>query len=124
MCIVHLLVLKNQVTLQYVLQVPVNVVAWSFVLDAALPQENSSWLYKARSARGATLIFESVAFEPPRAQELRPGKYQSSRNYSLTHYSFRVITKKKEFSKLSDWGKFTKLWDLQRTKLDRSDMAL
>ena len=42
MCIV----LKNQVTLQYVLQVPVNVVAWSFFLDAALPQENSSWLTK------------------------------------------------------------------------------
>ena len=121
MCIVHLLVLKN--SSHPTIRTTSSCECSSVVLLSwcGSPPRELFLAYKARSARGATLTFESVAFEPPRAQELRPGKYKSSRNYSLTHYSFRVITKKKEFSKLSDWGKFTKLWDLQRTKLDRSD---
>ena len=93
-CIVLLLVLKN--SSHPTIRTTSSCECSSVVLLSwcGSPPRELFLAYKARSARGATLTFESVAFEPPRAQELRPGKYQQSRNYSLTHYSFRVITQK------------------------------
>ena len=63
------------------------------------------WISRFRAAESP----RAEAWKVPTKQELFPDALFFPGNNT------------KEFSKLSDWGKFTKLWDLQRTKLDRPD---